>query len=86
MADRTTVTMVTFKHPFMLTSFDAPQPAGTYRMEVDEEEILGVSFRAFRRTGTILHLPAVSITDGPHRVVQVDFNELTGAIEADDRE
>ena len=50
MSVRTTETTVTFKHPFTLPSFDGPQPAGTYRLVMDEEEILGLSFLAFRRT------------------------------------
>jgi len=40
MSVRTTETTVTFKHPFALPSFDGPQPAGTYRLVMDEEEIL----------------------------------------------
>jgi hypothetical protein len=44
MAVRTTETTVTFRHPFTLTSLDGPQPAGTYRLVTDEEEILGLSF------------------------------------------
>jgi hypothetical protein len=59
MADRTTETTVTFKHPFSLTSLDSRQPAGTYRLVMDEEEILGLSFLAFRRTATMLHIPAL---------------------------
>ncbi len=52
--------MITFRYPFMLSSVNAEQPAGTYRLVTEEEEIPGLSFVAFRRTATMLHLPAVS--------------------------
>lgn len=83
MTDRTTVTMVTFKHPFILTPFDAPQPAGAYRMEVDEERIEGVSFLAYRRTATMLHVPTVVHGQRGHKVYIIDFDELSRALEAD---
>ena len=60
MSVRTTETTVTFKHLFTLPSVDSPQPAGTYRLVMDEEEILGLSFLSFRRTATMLHVPAIS--------------------------
>lgn len=59
-------TMITFGRPFELSSFDRPQPAGTYRLSIDEEEILDLSFLAYRHTATLLHTPAISIIDGVH--------------------
>jgi hypothetical protein len=53
MTVRTTETTVTFRHPFTLTSLDRPQPAGTYRLVTDEEEILSLSSLAFQRTATM---------------------------------
>jgi hypothetical protein len=50
MPDRTREATVTFAHPFMLASFDAEQRAGTYRLMIEEEEILGLSFPAYSRT------------------------------------
>lgn len=83
MADRTTVTMITFRKPFVLTSLDGPLPAGTYPMEVDEEEIRGVSFLAYRRTATMLHVPTVTGGRSGHDVYTVDFDELARALEED---
>ena len=85
MSVRTTETTVTLKQPFALPSFDGPQPAGTYRLVMDEEEILGLSFLAFRRTATMLHIPAISISGHPNQVFPVNSAELTAALEADAR-
>ena len=83
---RTTETAITFRHPFVLTALDAPQPAGTYRLVIEEEEIPGLSFVAFRRTAMLLHLPALATTSGRHQVVQVDPVEWAAVVEADGRD
>ncbi|WP_338000432.1 hypothetical protein [Chelativorans sp. YIM 93263] len=67
----------------MLSVFDTWQPAGTYRLVVDEEEIFGLSFLAYRRTATLLHTPAISVQRGRHQVVEVDPEELAAALDAD---
>ena len=82
---RTTETMVTFRHPFMLAALEAMQPAGTYRVVTEEEEVPGLSFTAFRRVATMLHLPALSTTSGTHQVVNLDPAEWTALVAADDR-
>jgi hypothetical protein len=82
-AARTTETTVTFRKRFALTSLDGTQPAGTYRLVVDEEEIQGLSFLAFRRTATMLHLPAVASAGSNHQVFLIDPEELASALEAD---
>jgi hypothetical protein len=83
MAERTIETTVTFTRPFTLTGLDGPQPAGTYTIETTEEEILDVSFPAFRRIETILRLPAVTRPGGTTQAVPVDPAELTAALAAD---
>lgn len=80
---RTTETTITFHHPFLLPSVDCPQPAGTYRLVTDEEEILGLSFLAFRRTAIMLHTPAISTSDRQDQVFYVTSMELAAALEAD---
>jgi hypothetical protein len=52
---------------------------------MDEEEILGLSFLAFRRTATMLHIPATSISGHSNQVFPVNSAELTAALEADAR-
>jgi hypothetical protein len=83
---RSTETVVTFRHPFVLAALETAQPAGTYRLVIEEEEIPDLSFVAFRRTATLLHLPALSVTSGRHQVVAVDPAEWAAIVEADGRD
>ena len=82
---RTLETTVTLWHPFVLTALEAPQPAGTYRLVTEEEEIPGLSFVAYRRTAMMLHLPALSTIGVTHQVVDVDPVEWAAVVEADGR-
>ena len=83
MATRTTETSVTFVHSFTLSSVDGVQPPGTYDLTTDEEQLPGLSFNAFRRLATLLHLPANPHHGRTHYVVQVDPQELAEALAAD---
>lgn len=84
MTARTTESTVTFWHEFNLSSLDRPQPAGTYRLVVVDEEIPGLSFIAYRRSSTMLHLPAISTRSGLNQVFPVDRDELESVLKADD--
>ena len=88
MSMRTTETTVTFRHPFALGALDGRQPAGTYRLVTEEEQIPGLSFVAFRRVATLLHLPADPAPGDKrprytHQVVSVDPAELAALLAAD---
>jgi hypothetical protein len=83
MTVRTTETTITFRHPFWLSCFERPQPAGTYRLVFDDEEILGVSFLAYHRSATMLHTPPISVTGGAHQVFSIDSQELASALAVD---
>ncbi len=85
MSERTTETTITFTRPFTLSCFDKCQPAGTYRLVIDEEEILGISFVAYQRKATMLHIPAVTALNRTSEVFQIDSAELAIALEADAR-
>jgi hypothetical protein len=80
MSTRSTETTLTFSKAFAL---DRPLLAGTYRVVVDEEEIPGLSFLAFRRTATMLHVPALSALGGPNEMFLVNPDELAAVFEAD---
>jgi hypothetical protein len=80
---RTTETTVTFERAFTLNALEGPQPPGIYRLVIDEEEILGVSFLAYRRAATMLLTPALSVRSGLVQSHLVDRADLEAALEAD---
>ena len=57
MTIRTSETTVNFNRPFLLGDYEDELPAGDYTVEFDEELLGGVSFPAYRRTRTLIHLP-----------------------------
>jgi hypothetical protein len=73
---------VVFAHPFHLRGWPAPQPAGTYVLETEEEEIQGISFSAYRRVSTTITREA---SRGGHcrQVIPVDPLDLDAARLAD---
>ena len=83
MTERTTASEITFSHPFILGSLIVPLDAGTYRLIVDEELIEGLSFPAYRRTGTHLEIPAVGVEIGTRQLLQVPRQELEAAMQRD---
>ncbi|MBD9454235.1 hypothetical protein IB244_22275 [Rhizobium sp. RHZ02] len=83
MTERTTASEITFSHPFILGSLVVPLDAGTYRLIVDEELIEGLSFPAYRRTGTHLEIPAVGVEIGTRQLLQVPRQELEAAMQRD---
>jgi hypothetical protein len=83
MSTRSTETTLTFSKAFALSEVDRPLPAGTYRVVVDEENISGLSFFAFRRAATMLHVPALSAPGGRHEMFLVNADELAAVFEAD---
>jgi hypothetical protein len=82
---RSIETTITFRHPFALSALDAEQPAGTYRVVTEEEKIDGLSVEAFRRTATLLHLPALSSASGRRQVIDVPASEWNAIVAADAR-
>ncbi|MFV3132030.1 hypothetical protein [Niveispirillum sp. KHB5.9] len=80
---RTKEMTVTFEHPFALTSFDSLLPVGVYRLEIDEEEISGLSFSAYRRTSARLHTPAIGVLSSIRQALPIDTKELEAVLKAD---
>lgn len=76
---RTTRSEVTFRSPFTLNTTVGELPAGTYGIEVDEENISVGELTVYRRVATLL------IVQGPgtSRTVQVDPTEIEAALKAD---
>jgi hypothetical protein len=76
MTTRTRRKLTTFVQPFLLRVIDSVQPAGTYHVDTDEELIDGLSFLAYRRTATWIHLPAIGTKTGSSRMILVQPSEL----------
>jgi hypothetical protein len=81
MTTRTHRKLVTFAQPFLLRAIDAVVPAGVYNVDTDEELIDGLSFLAYRRTATWIHLPSITTTSGSSQMVLVQPSELDGSYE-----
>ena len=62
MTRRTTTTTVTFRRPFILAGFESIRPGGTYTIDTEEELIAAVSFPAWRRIATVIHLNDLGTT------------------------
>ncbi len=83
MTVRTHYTTVTFRRPFRLGGIDEVLPAGAYSVETDEELLEGISFPAYRRILTLMHLRAEPGHPGVERLLTVDPKELDEALERD---
>ncbi len=83
MTTRTTQTVARFSSPFQLPGFDAPQPAGEYRVDQDEEAIEGISRLAWRRVGAFIHLPAIAEKGLTQQMVPINPADLDAALEKD---
>lgn len=83
MTIRTSQTMLTFTRHFQLDGFSGFQPAGEYRVDLDEELIEGLSFIAYRRVAALLHLPAISAPQGCVQLVTMTPSELDAIVEHD---
>lgn len=83
MTTRTSKKIVTFRRPFVLGGFNEVLPAGTYNVETDEELLEGISFPAYRRILTLLHLQPQPGRPGLTEALTVDPNELDAALVRD---
>jgi hypothetical protein len=54
MTVRSSKSVVTFTHPFRISGYSDELPKGEYVVVVEEELLQGLSFEAYRRTGTYL--------------------------------
>jgi hypothetical protein len=84
MTTRTTIKTVTFHRPFYLKGVDRLLPPANYRVVTDEELIEGLSFPAYRRTSTVIFVPAES--GCAVEMVTIDPSDLQAAIDRDARE
>ena len=78
---RSTTVDVTFRHPFDLEAVGRGLPAGTYLVDIDEEQIDGLSFLAYRRLATFIRVPAAA--PGSVQSFLIDPQDLAAAQERD---
>lgn len=83
MLTRTTRTSVTFAHPFFLGDVEETLPAGTYDIDTEEELLEGLSFHAYRRVLTVVHLPADAGQPGIRRSLTTRPEDLDIALAQD---
>ncbi|WP_072391501.1 hypothetical protein [Hyphomicrobium sp. CS1GBMeth3] len=83
MTTRTTRSTAVFNSAFTLGGIDGELPAGSYRIESEEELIEGLSFVAFRRVETTIELPAIGSVSHKRQVVAIDPLDLAMAQERD---
>jgi hypothetical protein len=72
---------VTFTHPFALKGVEGTVPAGTYHIEIEEEQIDGLSFLAYRRLATFISIPMSSA--GSVQDFLIDPKDLAAAQQRD---
>ena len=83
MITRTIGETITFQHPFRLSGADDLQPAGRYLVETDEELIQSLSFPAYRRLSTFIHLAGRPNSSELARVVDTVPAKLAAALAID---
>lgn len=73
MSSRTTTSVVTFLHPFVVAGYTDELPAGEYEVLADEDVMLSNSFASYRRTATFL---LVNWQAGKSELRAVDHREV----------
>ena len=76
---RTTKSTVQFRSVFTLNGSVGELPAGTYEIEVDEEEIHGIESKVYRRVATLLFV----CSGGRTRTLTINPDELEAALVRD---
>jgi hypothetical protein len=80
MSTRVSSSTIRFEHPFFLSGYAGAFPAGKYQLGVEEEEMSGMNFIAYRRTGTFI---TVRGQDGHIEMHAVSQQDLDAALARD---
>jgi hypothetical protein len=72
MVSRTTRTVVCFSSTFGLPDVDGPQPAGSYRVDHDEESIESLTRLAWRRVASFIYLPGIGQHGTTHQMAPIN--------------
>lgn len=80
MKSRTTRKTILFMEPFSLRGCGQTLEPGVYLVETDEELLEGLSFVAYQRTKTFIHLHSSLGRPGTSRTLSVSGDDLDTAI------
>jgi len=83
MTTRMTTSTVTFAHPFTLDEIETELPAGSYRVETEEETLDNVSFVAYRRVATHFFVPSRPGVSSTAQMWQIQPKGLERALSRD---
>ncbi|NMM45843.1 LamB/YcsF family protein [Rhodospirillaceae bacterium KN72] len=83
MTGRTIKSTVTFNAPFTLGDLGEVFPPGAYTVETDEELLTGISFHAYRRVLTLIHIPASTGDPNLMRTLTIQNEALDAALARD---
>jgi hypothetical protein len=83
MQTRTRRSTASFRHPFLLAGLDDALPAGEYDVDEDEQVVEGLSWIAWHRVATFIHLPARRQGARSRQMVGIDHADLEAALELD---
>jgi len=86
MSGRTTHSIAHFAAPFVLGGLEGKLPAGDYDIDHDEELIDGMSWLAWRRVATFIHLTAIAAAGATQKLVPIEPTFLDAALEQDQRQ
>lgn len=83
MQTRTRRSTACFLHPFVLAGLGDAQPPGEYDIDEDEQVVEGLSWIAWHRTATFIHLHAGHAGARIRQMVEIDHADLEQALELD---
>ncbi len=87
MSERVARETVTFTKPFYVEGLGCQQPAGTYKVEIVEELIEGLSFLAYRVVSTSIVLPLPGAGANSYQHVRINSALVRAVLrKADDGE
>ena len=76
---------VTFVRPFWLCGYNSVLPAGTYRIDIEEQQVESLSFVVFLRKQITLYLPNDPSQPGITEMLNFAASELAAALVRDQR-
>ncbi len=83
MNTRFSKSVVTFSHPFHMSGYSDELPKGDYEVIVEEELLQGLSFLAYRRTGTYLTVQGKGSHAGNSETREITEKDLESALNRD---